>query len=291
MTGIHSSRSVWFSVVFAAFSLSAQPRGQRLGGEVTLKSGSKIPFTHYGSGFAGEKLPYAENLGGMKTSIDALNMQMVYMSGVARIDFLNFSDDDQRIVQQRKLFNVRKATVTFRNGTTKQNTFLYVESAGWAGPNERGTLENILSLTLHTPSAIAPIPLSGWNPESFSGEIVYTGGKSTSFNTYWSTLAGENLPYSEEPNEMTDLSLRLPQIRMPAVSRIDFQEMTEGEKKTLKQNKASSARKANVTLRDGTKKQNIFLDLALAYWKGRPGPGEVQVGDLADERLASIVFK
>ena len=60
MRGIQKLAAVGLIAALGAFSLVAQSQGERFSGEVTLKSGSKVPFTYYNSGFAGEKLPYAE---------------------------------------------------------------------------------------------------------------------------------------------------------------------------------------------------------------------------------------
>ena len=122
--------------------------------------------------------------------------------------------------------------------------------------------------------------------EKYSGEIVYKSGSKDTFNYYWSTLAGDQLPYAERAEDMVSNSLSLPRVRVAGVARIDFLPITKDERKALDQNKVYSIRKATVTFKDATKKQNIFLDVGLVHWKGPNSEGSFEA-----ENIVAAVFK
>jgi hypothetical protein len=130
--------------------------------------------------------------------------------------------------------------------------------------------------------------LSGQETTEHSGEIIYKNGSKETFNYFWSNLAGDQLPFSESAEGMVRNSLSLPRVRVSSVSRIDFHTITKEERKALEQNSKdfSGIRKATVVFKDGTKKENIFLEAEGVKWRGPNVEGSFD-----DERIVAAVFE
>jgi hypothetical protein len=119
----------------------------------------------------------------------------------------------------------------------------------------------------------------------YKGQIVYKGGGTSSFTSFWSTLAGDKFPYSRDLADMQGSTLNLPMVRLAGVSRIDFLEPTAEERKFIATHGRLATRKAMVSFRDGKKLENVFLDVTLSKWIG---PHEE--GGLESEQIVAMVF-
>ncbi|HEY2289372.1 MAG TPA: hypothetical protein VGM86_01605 [Thermoanaerobaculia bacterium] len=132
---------------------------------------------------------------------------------------------------------------------------------------------------------VAPPAARAQLGSQYKGQIVYKGGDTSSFTSFWSTLAGDKFPYSRDVRDMKGSTLDLPMVRLAGVSRIDFIEPTSDEKKLIAAQGRPATRKATVTFRDGKKLEKIFLDVTLSKWTG---PHEE--GSLESEQIVAMVF-
>jgi hypothetical protein len=67
---------------------------------------------------------------------------MIRVAAVSRIDFLEKTKDDQRALDEKKVYGLRKATVTFVDGSREENIFIDVTLATWRGPKQEGHLDS-----------------------------------------------------------------------------------------------------------------------------------------------------
>lgn len=120
--------------------------------------------------------------------------------------------------------------------------------------------------------------------ERFSGKIIYKNGGTSSYDYFYSSLAGDKFPYSRDVEDMKGSILDLPMIRLEAVSRLDFIEPTSEEKHFLEaEGRSRRARKTNVTFHDGQKLEGVFLDFGLTRWSG-----PTEEGNLENPKIAAI---
>ena len=118
----------------------------------------------------------------------------------------------------------------------------------------------------------------------FSGEIVYKSGDRSSYNYFYSRLAGVKFPYSRDVQDMKGSTLSLPMIRFEAVARLDFIEPTSEERRLLEtEGRLNRTRKTNVTFRNGQKLEGVFLDFSLTQWSG-----PTEEGNLDSPKIVAI---
>ena len=123
-----------------------------------------------------------------------------------------------------------------------------------------------------------------------SGEIIFKDGSKVPFNYFFSSAAGDKLPYGAA---LADLKSALheavdqPMIRMQNVARIDFLPLTNKEKEDIRERKLVAVRKVNVTFNDRSTKQNLFVSfLDQAKWRNAN-----EEGSLISEPIVSMTVR
>ena len=121
------------------FGLYGQQEG-KLSGEI-IYGKSKSQFTYFYSSFAGASFPYARTVDDMGSG-SMLDLPRIRLASVARVDFLPLTKEEKNTLKEKKLYTVRKAVVKFKDGTSKENVFLYIGQVSWKSQNEEGNLDS-----------------------------------------------------------------------------------------------------------------------------------------------------
>ena len=119
-----------FCFVLVAMPLAAQNTYyNRVTGKLLYKNGSEQPFTGFRC-FYSNKLYYSQDTEALKKD----NYRTASTANLEQITRIDFTD--------RPTENVRRGTVSFRNGE-KLNAFFYVEECKWAnGSNVEGQMND-----------------------------------------------------------------------------------------------------------------------------------------------------
>lgn len=137
---------------------------------------------------------------------------------------------------------------------------------------------------------LVPVILSWGAAHDYTGDIVFKDGTKKVY-TRLRVLVSESkediIPYSKDMKDMEGSTSDLSRLRLPGISRIDFIDLTDSEKKERDKIKFSrTIRKAKVTFRDGAVYDSIYLNCTQGNWGS-----ERESGWLGSEKIKSITVK
>ena len=137
---------------------------------------------------------------------------------------------------------------------------------------------------------LLPLALSWGAAQDYTGDLIFKDGTKTTF-TRLRLLVSEAkediIPYSKDLTEMKGTTGDLSSMRLSGVSRIDFIDLTDAEKKTMKKAAIPAAiRKGKITFRDGAVYDNVYLDCRHGNWGS-----ERESGWLGSDKIRSVTVK
>lgn len=137
---------------------------------------------------------------------------------------------------------------------------------------------------------LLPLALSWGAAQDYTGDLIFKDGTKTTF-TRLRLLASEAkediIPYSKDLTEMKGATADVSRLRLSGVSRIDFIDLTDTEKKAMKKAAIPAAiRKGKITFRDGAVYDNVYLDCRHGNWGS-----ERESGWLGSDKIESITVK
>lgn len=126
-----------------------QHAGAAYQGTIVFKDGTHTTFTWLWSRLAGDKLPFIKDL----TAIPATTADWpkLPLARLARLDFAELTPAEQRFLRSTRRPTIRKATVTFRDGTESDVLYLDLALLQWRGAQHSGHFRNdtqLQSLTI-----------------------------------------------------------------------------------------------------------------------------------------------
>jgi hypothetical protein len=278
--------------------------GKKFNGQISFRSGSKAAFNYFWSRFTGDKLPYSEILSEIKPGIRALDLPMLRLSNVSRIAFGTLSNEERTTMKEKELFNIRKAAVILRDGTTKEDIFLYVGETEWRGQSEEGNIQSDSVATITFDQAhfqpqprveqravgLASLPKNLEVIRSqvgkHRGTVSLKDGSTRPFIAIWSSMSGDEFPYSAHASDWGHgYNKKTPVLCMSEVARITWLELTPEDCEVLNDNLAW-VRKATVLRKGKPPLESIFIYTALNSNAFGPDGEEYNFNDLD---LVSIV--
>ena len=123
--------------------------------------------------------------------------------------------------------------------------------------------------------------------EDYTGEVTFQDSSKTPYNWFWVVPERDKLRYSKDMMDLREPVKELSFVRLPSVSKIDFLDFTDTEKRLIDSLKFCPAtRKAKVEFSDGAILDKVYLDCTDAFWIG-----ESESGKLNDRRIKNITFQ
>jgi len=113
--------------------------------------------------------------------------------------------------------------------------------------------------------------------QNFFGYVDYADDTSVEFHWLWCSLAGTDIPYSNNLLSFEGSSLDLKKFSIASVAEIEFHDFAEQENQIIEDNKIKrTVRKATITFSDNTVYNNIYLDAFGCRWEGLRERGNVE---------------
>jgi hypothetical protein len=154
-----------------------------------------------------------------------------------------------------------------------------------------GRKEEVMRSFIATIMLILVPLIAAWARQGdYTGEILFKDGTKTAY-TRLRALVSESkediLPYSKEMKAMKGPTSDLSKFRLSGISRIDFINLTDSEKRLRDRLQfPGTIRKAKVTFRDGAIYDSIYVDCTHGHWGS-----ERESGWLGSDKIKGITVK
>jgi hypothetical protein len=129
--------------MMAPLEAQAPPPAGGLPGKIQYADGRTVAVTGFRGGPTGDRLPYTNKAGDL--TADTRGLPTMRLTDLAQLDFEEPTTAELRQLtelQQPYPGKVRKSSVTFKDGTFFETTFIDTSAVEFQGPNGKGTLDD-----------------------------------------------------------------------------------------------------------------------------------------------------
>lgn len=270
-------------------------RGEDFSGTVTFRNGRTFEFTYFFSKLAGDTLPYTPDFAETKTK-SSLHLPKLKVSGIARIDFIEFNGAELKAFREEKHRpSFRKTRVTFRDGEVEEVVYLDLAliqfrndredfsmpdldaiasiafDSGTEEIHERGEPVAGIAETTESRSSQAAIEVAGAESETVVAnegsepEILLTDGTLDSLVAIRRNK-GYGWRYFEDIGGLMNSKItEQREIDLAQVSNIAFLDPEADEQEALDKHNRT-IRKATVEYEDGHRDVGVFVVIGAGSW-------------------------
>ncbi|MBN1999035.1 hypothetical protein JW935_15860 [candidate division KSB1 bacterium] len=274
-------RSLIVALIFSAsvttVILEADAQIDHYCGQFLYYDGSRTSFSSLWSSWAGDKIPYSISLD--EVNENSLRLSMLRIRAISRIDYITMTPKEL----SEKSYSVRKVKVTFRNGAILDSIFINLFSF-YTSEGISPLTDGIIGVAFDSNTTAVPDEVPWPSRLLYKGTILYKNGRSSLFTSLWSGRFGDEIAYGQNPRDFNH-TMTLPRISFKDLSRITFLKLTQTEAQILNALRNPVVRKVNVVFRDGTRLDNIIIDVTNTTWRST-----YEKGSLEYEHIAMIVF-